>query len=1110
MNAVMRTLRMVAVFLMVLSFAALFAALPKAASAASEPRWSVASLADTTVAPGADFHYLVQIKNVGNAPSDGTPISVVAGLPQGVTAVSAEFQPEAFEEPGQLSPCVPADGSPALTGASSVRCEGSAMQAPYGNQFQSLLLTVHIDLNVKDGTILTSSFTVSGGGTSVVTSVADATRVNASPLPFGIDAFDAAAVDSSELPSVQAGAHPANLRVSLDFNTLDDSVAGSAWPVEPLKDASTDLPAGFIGNPQVVDDCSAIQLAMGTGTRPKPECLPSTQVGNVYVRMNNGSSVHSEFGPVALYNMEPPVGAPARFGFNLAGVVVVLDVAVRTGQGYRITTGSKNTSEALAIAGVTFDFWGTPSSSEHDLERGCAAQHQLYEGTCSSPVPDPDLKPFFRNPTSCAGPASARWDAHVTSWYHSGTYRPDGSPDLSDPNWKSSSILSHDAPGYPYAPEDWGPARGMEGCSEVPFGPSLDGLPPKGTEAAKPTSFTFDLSMPQSGLEEPDSISESDLKLVEVALPEGVRVNPSSVDGLGSCSPALIGLISAVGQSPARFSNEPGGCPENAKIGDLQITTPLLDHNVPGAVYLAQPTQNPFGSLLALYLVAHDPDSGVTIKLAGRVEADSKTGQITTRFDDNPQLPFTNLHLELKSGPRAALVTPSTCGTYTTHSTFTGWSGKTVKGDSSFTIDQGCVAQGFSPKLSAGTQNPLAGSFSPFSLRLTRSDSDQEFSSLSVTMPQGLSGKLAGIPYCPQAAIDVATARIGIGQGALELNSPLCPAASQVGTVTAGAGAGISPFFLTTGRAYLAGPYKGAPLSFFTEVPVVAGPFDLGVTVDRVALNVDPETARITAVSDPLPSVLQGIPLQIRDIRVNVNRPSFTLNPTSCEPMSVAAAVRSIQGATANPSDHFQVANCDRLAFKPKLGLRLNGGIRRGDHPALRATLTMPKGGANIARTSVALPHSEFLAQSHIGTICTRVQFAADACPAKSVYGHARAFSPLLDQPLEGPVYLRSSTHPLPDLVASLDGQINVDLAGRIDSVHGGIRASFETVPDAPVSKFVLTMKGGKKGLLENSRSLCGSTNRATVKFDGQNGKFSDFKPRLKARCGKASKHHRR
>ncbi|HYJ21960.1 MAG TPA: hypothetical protein VEW07_08065, partial [Solirubrobacterales bacterium] len=535
-----------------------------------------------------------------------------------------------------------------------------------------------------------------------------------------------------------------------------------------------------------------------------------------------------------------------------------------------------------------------------------------------------------------------------------------------------------------------------------------------------------------------------------------------------------------------------------SKIGTVEIDTPLLEAPLEGSLYQGtQQSNDPqSGKMYRLFLVA--AGSGVRIKLEGGLKVDPATGQMTASFDDNPQLPFERLDLRLLGGSRAPLVTPVACGTYVTTAKLTSWANpdEATTLRPSFTINQGCgKSSQFTPQLDAGSANPAAGDYSPFTLRVTRENGQQNVSRIEADLPEGVLAKLAGVALCGEA----------------QAVTGACPAASQVGTTTVGAGAGTTPLYVpqpgkSPTAVYLAGPYKGGPYSLVVKVPAQAGPFDLGTVAVRNALYLDPTTAQVSVKSDPLPQILGGVPISYRDIRVIVNRDDFTLNPTSCDPMSVDGTIVSAQGTVARPSSGFQAVNCERLGFKPKLRLKVKGATKRGAYPALRAELRARKGEANIDRVSVALPHSEFLAQEHIKTICTRVQFATDACPADSIYGHARAFTPLLDEPLEGPVYLRSSSNPLPDLVAALDGPIDIDLAGRIDSVNGGIRTTFDRVPDAPVSRFVLAMKGGKKGLLVNSRSLCVATNRAKILVDGQNGKTADQSPVLSSSCGKKAK----
>ncbi len=609
------------------------------------------------------------------------------------------------------------------------------------------------------------------------------------------------------------------------------------------------------------------------------------------------------------------------------------------------------------------------------------------------------------------------------------------------------------------------------------------------------------------------------VKDTEVALPAGMTLNPAAANGLDACSEAQIGYLPAV--AGVRFSAAPQSCPDAAKVGTLEVSTPLVDHKLDGAVYVAKPYQNPFGSLLAIYLAIEDPKTGTFAKLAGKVLPDPKSGQLITTVTENPQLPLEDVTLHFFGGSRGTLKTPLACGTYTTTSTLVPWSapeGADAHPSDSFQTSVAATGSGTcptseaaalkNPAFSAGTLAPQAGAYSPFLLQLNRPDGSQQLTGLDMTLPKGLTAKLAGIPYCSEAQIAAAKSREAPNQGALERDNPSCPLASEVGSVTVGAGAGINPIYVN-GRAYLAGPYKGAPLSVVIITPAVAGPFDLGAVVVRSALYLNSETAEVRAVSDPLPTILQGIPLDLRSVSLRLDRPSFVLNPTNCNPAAISGTASTLPGQSAALSSRFQVAGCSALKFKPKLALSLKGGTRRTKHPALKAVLTYPKGSyANIAYARVNLPHSEFLDQTRIKTICTRVQFAAEACPKGSIYGFARAFTPLLDKPLEGPVYLRSSNHKLPDVVAALHGQVDFDLVGRVDTgPNDGIRNTFDVVPDAPVSKFVLEMQGGKKGLFINSENICAKPQHAIVDYRAQNGKVLNIKPLIANSCkGKKKK----
>jgi hypothetical protein len=583
---------------------------------------------------------------------------------------------------------------------------------------------------------------------------------------------------------------------------------------------------------------------------------------------------------------------------------------------------------------------------------------------------------------------------------------------------------------------------------------------------------------------------------------------------LAAPQPLVVTTTSEIGA--AHFDRNPANCPDNSRVGSVEVDTPAFPDPLKGSVYTMTPYDNPFGTLLGIYIVVEG--RGIVAKLPAKVSADPQTGRLLSTVEENPQLPIENVRLRLDGGAAAVLRTPTTCGTYATTSTMTPWSfpdTPIVKDKDEYAISQGanggaCASSEAqlpnAPAFDAGSVSAIAGTYSPFTLKLTRNDGTQQLTGIDATLPPGLLAKLAGTTYCSDAALAAATQK----DGKAEQATPSCPAASRVGSVIVGAGAGPRPFYAPA-TAYLAGPYKGAPLSLAVVAPAVAGPFDLGTVVVRNALYVDPTTAQVHAVSDRFPSILQGIPLDVRSVDLRLDRPEFTKNPTSCDPFAIAGFAQALSGQSAPISSRFQVGECGRLKFKPKLSLKFKGKTKRTGNPALTAVLKAPPGQANIAKTTVILPKTQFIDNAHISNPCTRVQFDANACPPGSVLGHARAFTPLLDQPLEGPVYFRSNggARELPDMVVDLGGQIPVTLVGYIDSVKvkgtesSRVRTRFTTVPDAPVSKFVLNLKGGKKGLIENSVNLCNSPQRATVQMQAHNAATKVFEQPIGTSCGK-------
>lgn len=935
---------------------------------------------------------------------------------------------------------------------------------------------------------------------------------------FGIQKFDLSFLEGSGAIETQAGSHPFSVENLLQFNDRFDSVLGWSVPDGSVKDVTVSLPPGLVGRPSAVPQCSPADFVEIDKDTKIPNCADESAVGVITIRalFDTEDEGGPAFSSAPVYNLVPPPGVAQKLGFSVYGVPVVINFTVNPHPPYNVVARLRYIAQPIPIMKSRLVLWGVPASPLHDSQRGSCisvgistgAEGEPTEeeeeevlttgGVCQSAAPE---EPYITVPRSCTGPLVTGYQA--SPWEVSGPLI-------------SGSSVSHDLSEPPVP-------QGLNGCGRLGFAPTISATPT--TKAAQsPTGLDFSLDVQDEGLTNPDGLAQSDIRKAEVTLPEGFTANPSLAEGLNTCSEADLDRETA--------GSEPGaGCPNESKIGTVQVETPLLEERVEGSLFVATPYENKVGSLIALYMVIKNSARGIVIKQPLKVETDPVTGQLVTIADELPQLPFSHFRLHFREGVRSPLVSPPHCGSYNASAVLTPWAGGApVTTTSAFSIISGpntgpCPpgdTPSFRPGLRAGTINNAAGAYSPFYLRLSRNDGEQEFTRFSIKLPPGVTGKLAGIPFCPDAAIAAAKARTGPHGGQEEIDDPSCPAASEVGSTLVGAGVGPSLAY-APGKVYLAGPYRGSALSIAAITAAKVGPFDLGTVVIREALEINPETAEvfIDAVgSDPIPHIIKGVPVHARDIRVYVDRPNFVLNPTSCERTSTASTVlgsgldfgSAADDAPFTVTSPFQAADCVSLGFKPRLSLSLKGGTKRGDNPALKAVLTARPGDANIGRAQVTLPHSAFLDQSHIRTICTRVQFKAGAgngaeCPRASIYGYATAVTPLLEDPVEGPVFLRSSSNPLPDLVAALhNGKIDFNLVGRIDSAKGGrIRNTFDTVPDVPVRSFTLSMLGGKKGLLENSTNLCRSKNRAIADFTGQNGKKHVFQPLVKPKCGKGA-----
>jgi len=910
---------------------------------------------------------------------------------------------------------------------------------------------------------------------------------------FGLTNFSVSFEDKEGNAVTQAGAHPFAMNTNFDVETKPGSKPGEVLPDGDPKSLHFEFPPGFIGSVAAVPRCNTADF-LNVDDRTYNACPNATAIGVAWTQVNGPGEPFT----VPVYNLVPPPGVAAKIGFvAYPKIPITVEVGVGSAEPNNIVANVVNIPQVVEFYGSSLQLWGIPADPAHDPYRGRCLEiipvdnyGELVStgekcGTNAAEIP------FLTMPRSCTGPLHTSYEA--ISWQ-----QPNAVPDKG----------SFDSPG-------------MSGCSNLGFAPRVT-AEPTSSQAEAASGLDFGIDINDEGLTSPSGpATQSDVKNLVVRMPAGMTLNSSAANGLSVCPRARYeeeSLTTAPGQ----------GCPLASKIGEVEVETPILPEGeiLHGSVFLASQDDNPFGSLIALYVVFKNPKLGVLIKRAGKVESSEErgpnAGQIVTTFVNFPQTPFSHLRFRFNQGARAPLITPPSCGTYTTDAGFTPWADPSslFSTPAVFDITSGvhggpCPPGGvppFTPGFSAGSLNNNAGAYSPFSMRLTRSDGQQDMTRFDAALPRGVIGKIAGLAKCPDSAIAIAKAKTG----RQEIAAPSCPAGSEIGHTMVGSGVG-SVLTYVPGKLYLAGRVGNAPLSVISITPAVAGPFDVGTVVLREALSVDPETAEVTvdgALSDPIPNLLKGIPIKVRDIRVSTDRPNFTLNPTSCARKESRA---TLFGSYLNPfssaddvpvslSDRYQAASCASLKFKPNISLRLKGGSKRGAYPALSATVSYPPGQnyANTRKAIVTFPHSMFLAQEHIRTVCTRVQFRADQCPAGSIYGKVRATTPLLDETVEGKVYLRSSSNPLPDLVfAFRGGVVDFNAVARVDSVNASLRVNFESIPDVPLSKVVVQMQGGKKGLIVNSRNLCVHKSRVKADFTAQSGKAYNAQPVIKVPgCG--------
>ncbi len=871
-------------------------------------------------------------------------------------------------------------------------------------------------------------------------------------MTFGLAEFVFEDLEQGGQSYTQAGGHPYELVTKIALDTTTDHFGNEA-PTGTLKDVSVQLPAGLIGNPQATAKCTRYDSE-------QQSCSGASQVGLIEVQ-TTGEAVE----PEPLFNLVPPRGVAAEFGsrFNKFASAFI-DAHVRSGSDYGINADSLNITTLESVTGVRVTIWGVPADPSHDEERSCRGGPSGYHLNCPVSVP---LRPFLTNPTACPR----------------------------TPLKAAVSADSYQAPGE-FA-QLGAEAPAITGCERLPFSPTIR-VRPEATASDSPTGLDVDLHVPQE--ENPNGLAEADLKDTTVTLPRGLVINPAGAGGLTACSEAQIELR---GPSPA-------ACPDSSKVGSVELVSPLVDHPLHGAIYIAQQGNagaaqgsNPFSSLIALYIAIDDPQTGVVVKQPGKVTLDSATGQVTATFSDIPQLPFEDLKLQFFGGPRAPLATPSMCGSFSDWVTsFDSWA-EPSSGVSPviqpFAITSGpggspCPSGAFTPAFTAGTQSAQAGTFSPFTLVFSRQDGEQGIAGLETTLSPGLLAKLAGVPLC----------------GSTEAAAGECPAASQIGTVTAYAGAGPDPISVQ-GHIYLTGPYNGGPFGEVVEVPAVAGPFNLGTVVVRGSIRINPTTAQATVVSDSLPTMLlgagAGVPVTLKRVIVTLDRPGFTFNPTDCDQLAITGKITGTAGASKEVSAPFQVANCAKLAFEPTFAVSTQAKSSKAGGASLRVKITSGSGQASLSKIKVALPKQLPSRFSTLQKACVAAVFEANpaSCPAGSLVGAAKAVTPLLETPFTGPAYLVShGSAGTPDLELVLQSEgVTLIQDGKTKIKNGITTSTFSTIPDAPINTIELTLPEGPHSALATflpakaKHSMCGQRLLMPTQITGQNGAFIEKTTRI-------------
>jgi uncharacterized repeat protein (TIGR01451 family) len=1083
-----------------LGLAALTGAAPALAAA---PWWHLETrVAPTVVSPaeGSQVELHVAASNIGDASTSGS-VTITDTVPKGLRAYAVSAKAPMFEANGVVGPfeCTKLE-SPAKQYTEKVTCTYGRQVDPYEPIVIEIKATVEAGVSEASG-LAHNKVEIEGGGPAKSEAEA-AVPVSSSGVPFGIEKFTLQPENEGGSPDTQAGSHPYQLTTQFNLaETLETSPTHGIVPATPssLKDLTTKLPAGLVGtaNEKYVARCSSLDFS--TFSKGINRCPDNTAIGVAVVTVEEPAQIGLLTRVVPLFNLEPQPDEPARFGFEVLETPVVLDAHVRSGEDYSVNVSVENASALVDVIASTVSFWGVPGDPTHTQSRGwkCLTRGRNFlrgeEPLCTTPPPEPEKTPkaFLTLPTAC----NVGFGASVVadSWAEPGARLPGGAPDESDSRWKKAST--------PELPP-------LTGCESLPFSPSLTVTPETGA-ANTPSGLTVNVHVPQTSTIEPGGLAEAAVKQSTVTLPPGVLLSPSAAEGLETCSEGLVGFTGEHDFEPntpmLTFTprlpehQEPGinFCPSASKVGEVHIKTPDLSEELVGGVYLAQQNANPFGSLFAMYIVASTPITAehpipsVVAKLSGEVRPDPNSGQITTVFNNTPQVPFEDLTLRLFGGPRASVTTPPTCGTYTTTSTFVPWSTTEAHPvaehpSAAFGITSGPNGTGcanplpLGPSFNAGSSNLQAGGFTSFAVNLGHGDGEQAPTALNVHLPAGMAAMISSVTLCKDAQAAAGT----------------CGPESLIGHATATAGLGSTPFTETGGLVYITekpktGKYTNASFGLSVVIPTKAGPFDFGNVVTRSGLYVDPNTTAVTVASE-LPTMVNtvnnatGVPVQLKQIHVVVDRPNFQFNPTNCTPTKVGAEIVGAQGAVAQESSPLQVANCPTLPFHPELTAELTSQFDKQNGLAMKITVKSAPGQANIQKTKVVFPMQIPSRLTTLQKACTDAVFKQNPalCPEGSHIGTAIAHTPVLKSPLVGPAILVShGGAAFPDAVFLLQGEgVEVILDGETN-IHNGVTSStFNSVPDAPVTTFEVELPRGPHSAFTGFGNLCAPTTAVTVK----------------------------